>query len=436
MSDITRRTVLGAVAAASTVRASSGKPALLGGPKVRTVKWPAWPVYDRQEEEALLGVLRSGLWNRRSGKQVARFEEAYAKLTGAKYCLATSSGTSALITSLSALGVGAGDEVIVPPYTFVATVNAVLMQHAIPVFVDTDRETFQMDAGKLEAAITERTAAIMPVHLGGSAADLDAIMAIAAKRKIPVIEDACQAHLAEWRNRRVGTWGATGCFSFQASKNLNCGDGGAILTNDQELADKCYAFHTNSSGRQAAGFSSQYLQRGANLRMTEFQGALLAAQMTRLESQTRRRQQNAEYLTSIIKSTPGIAAAKMYAGCNSNAYHLYMFRYDKSKFANLPLARFLKALHAEGIPASAGYSPLNKEPFLLNTLNSRCYRRFLSEKQVNHWREKSSCPENDRLCEEAVWLTQNVLLADRSDMDQIAEAIRKIQSQAAELKES
>jgi len=435
MSDITRRTVLGAVAAASTVRASSGKPALLGGPKVRTVKWPAWPVYDRQEEEALLGVLRSGLWNRRSGKQVARFEEAYAKLTGAKYCLATSSGTSALITSLSALGVGAGDEVIVPPFTFVATVNAVLMQHAIPVFVDTDRETFQMDAGKLEAAITERTTAIMPVHMGGNPADLDVIMAIAAKRKIPVIEDACQAHLAEWRNRKVGAWGATGCFSFQASKNLNCGDGGAILTNDQDLADRCYAFHTNSSGRHAVSFST-YAQRGANLRMTEFQGALLAAQMTRLESQTRRRQQNAEYLTSIIRSIPGIAPAKMYAGCTSNAYHVYMLRYDKSKFANLPRARFLQALNAEGIPASAGYSPLNREPLLLNTLNSRCYRRFLSEKQVNHWREKSACPENDRLCEEAVWLFQSLFLAERSEMDQIAEAIRKIHSQAAELKRS
>ena len=433
MTEITRRAVLGASTAAASLRASPEKPALLGGPGVRAEKWPSWPVFDRQEEEALLGVLRSGLWNRRSGKQVARFEEAYAKLTGARYCLATSSGTSALITSLSALGVGAGDEVIVPPYTFVATVNAVLMQHAIPVFVDTDRETFQMDARKLEPAITERTRAVMPVHLGGSPADLDAILAIAAKRKIPVIEDACQAHLAEWRNRKVGTWGSTGCFSFQASKNLNCGDGGALLTNDQDLADKCYAFHTNSSGRQASGFSSLYVQRGANLRMTEFQGALLAAQMTRLENQARRRQANAEYLTSLLKSISGISTAKMYAGCTRNAYHLYMFRYDKSKFANLPLARFLKALHAEGVPASAGYSPLNKEPFLLNTLNSRGYRRFLSEKDVQRWRERSACPENDKLCEEAVWLTQNMLLAERSAMDQIAEAIARIQAYAADL---
>ncbi len=137
---------------------------------------------------------------------------------------------AALITSLAALGIGPGDEVIVPPYTFVATVNAVLIHHALPVFVDTDPETFQVDARKIEAAITERTACILPVHLGGSAADMDAIMAIAAKRKLPVIEDACQAHLAEWKTRKVSTIADLGCFSFQASKNLNSGEGGAILT--------------------------------------------------------------------------------------------------------------------------------------------------------------------------------------------------------------
>ena len=199
---------------------------------------------------------------------------AWANTLGAKHCLAVANGTSALITSLAALGVGPGDEVIVPPYTFVATVNAVSMHHALPIFVDTDPETFQIDARKIEAAITEKTRCIIPVHLGGAAADLDAIAAIAAKHKIPVLEDACQAHLAEWRGRKVSTLGDLGCFSFQGSKNLNSGEGGAILTNNDQLIEQCKSFQNNGRGTSTAGFS--YVRNGANLRMTEFQAALLA----------------------------------------------------------------------------------------------------------------------------------------------------------------
>ena len=198
-----------------------GKPAVLGGTPVRAKAFPSWPVADSREEQALTTVVRSGKWGRGVGDEVSRFEQAYASLTGARHCLATANGTSALVTALSALGVGPGDEVIVPPYTFVATVNVVLMLHALPVFVDTDRETFQIDAKKVAGAITDRTRAIVPVHLGGSAADLDTVLAAAAPRGIPVIEDACQAHLAEWKGRKVGTYGRAGCFSFQASKNLN-----------------------------------------------------------------------------------------------------------------------------------------------------------------------------------------------------------------------
>ncbi|HWH33225.1 MAG TPA: aminotransferase class I/II-fold pyridoxal phosphate-dependent enzyme, partial [Egibacteraceae bacterium] len=177
---------------------------------------------DSTEERALVALVRGGKWFR--GEQVAAFEAAYAALTGARGCLATANGTSALITSLAALGIGAGDEVIVPPYTFIATVNAVLLMGALPVFVDTDRETFQIDARRIEEAITPATRAIVPVHLGGSAADLDTVMDVARRRGLTVVEDACQAHLAEWRGRKVGTYGAAGCFSFQASKNLNSGE--------------------------------------------------------------------------------------------------------------------------------------------------------------------------------------------------------------------
>jgi dTDP-4-amino-4,6-dideoxygalactose transaminase len=267
---------------------ASGRPAILGGPAVRTAPYPGWPVHADLESRALEDVIASGRWNR--GPQVERFEREYARLTGAAHCLATANGTAALITTLTALGVGPGDEVIVPPYTFVATINAVLLRHALPVFVDTDLETFQIDARKVASAITARTKAVMPVHLGGAAADLDTILAAAAAGGVPVVEDACQAHLAEWRGRKVGSLGRAGCFSFQASKNLNSGEGGAILTSDATLHDACFRFHNNSRGPAAAGSTDfSYRGVGANMRLTEFQAALLLAQMTRLDDQARRR---------------------------------------------------------------------------------------------------------------------------------------------------
>ena len=410
------------------------KAALLGGTPVRRSPFPAWPIANAREEEALLGVLRRGRWFR--GEQVAAFESAYASLTGAKGCLATANGTSALITSLAALGIGPGDEVIVPPYTFVATVNAVLLMQALPVFVDTDIETFQIDARKIEAAITPRTRALIPVHLGGSAADLDTILPVATRRGVPVIEDACQAHLAEWRGRKVGTYGSTGCFSFQASKNLNSAEGGAVLTSDEALLEACYRFHNNGRGRGGNGTDFSYTRTGANLRLTEFQAALLLAQMTRLEDQAKKRDQNAAYLTTRLSQIPGIVPARMYDGCTRNAWHLYMFRYDPSQFSALPRASFLKALAAEGIPASGGYSPLNTQPFLEEALSSRGFKAIYPAETLRAWRDRNQCPQNDRLCGEAVWLTQTMLLGPRRDMDDIADAVLKVRTHAAQLAKS
>jgi perosamine synthetase len=431
-----REFLISGVMAGATVRSAkaaalTSRPAVLGGKPVRNSKFISWPVFDHREETAILEVVRSGHWFRGNGEHVGRFEQAFSKLLGAP-CLATNSGTSAMIVSLASLGVGAGDEVIVPTYTFIATVNAVLMVGAIPIFVDTDLETFQIDARKIEMAITERTVAILPVHLGGSVADMDAIGAIARKRKLAVVEDACQAHLAEWRGRKAGTLGSTGCFSFQASKNLTSGEGGALLTNDEELFERCYAFHSNGSGRKRQGQSFTYAGRGANMRMTEFQAAILLTQMERLLEQAKTRERNAQYLTGVLKEIPGILPARMYDGCTRNAYHLYMFRFNREAFG-LPRNKFLKALSAEGIPASSGYTPLNKEAFIKETLASRCYQRAYSKELSTSWEERNRCPENDRLCQEAVWLTQNMLLGPRSDMDQIVEAIRKIHAHAPDI---
>ena len=427
----------GAAFSGLTVRAAAfrapssvnARPALIGGTPVRNQPFPSWPVITPKDEQAWMEVFRTKRWNCLNGTYVEQFEKTWAERLGAKYSVATSSGTSALVASANALEMGPGDEVIVPPYTFVATINSVLLQHALPVFVDSDRETFQIDAKKIEASISKRTRCILPVHLGGASADLDTILAIGKKHGIPVLEDACQSHLGEWRGRKVGTWGDLGCFSFQASKNLNCGEGGAIVSNNAALIEAAKSFQNQGRAAPDAGFA--WARNGDNRRLTEFQGALLLAQLERLEEQSRVRETNAAYLTKLLGEIPGIQPARMIEGCTRNAYHLYMFRYEAGRFSDLPRQRFLTALKAEGVPCSAGYSPLNKEPFLKQTLNSRGFRYIYSEKEVKALEERNVCPENDKLCQEAVWFTQNMLLGTKHDMEQIAEAIRKVQKQAA-----
>lgn len=413
------------------------RPALLGGPKAHPAAFPGWPVFDQTEEKALLDVLRSGTWGRLGGSVVAGFEEAYGRLLGAKHCLGVSSGTSALYTILGALDLGPGDEVILPVYTFIATYNVVVLNYALPVFVDTDIESFQIDAGKIEAAITKQTKVIMPVHIGGSPADLDRILDIARRSDIPLIEDACQAHLAEWKGKKVGSFGLAGAFSFQSSKNLNSAEGGAITTNDEQFAQNCYRFHNQGQGGQTAAFNPGSGTRATNLRLTEFQGNLLLAQMTRVVEQARRRTENAGYLTELLNEIPGIYPARLYEGTTRSAYHLYMFRYESSEFAGLSREKFLEALNAEGVPCSSGYGPMNREAYVTGLAKNRHYLRIYGEKTMNEWLERNSCPQNDKLTtEQAVWFYQTMLLGTRADMEQIAAAIRKIRKYAAELARS
>ena len=423
--------------------AIESKPALLGGAPVRTQPFPSWPVIGDRDRSNWSEVLESKNWYRRTGRFVAEFETRWAERLGVRYALATASGTSALYIALNALEIGPGDEVIVPPYTFVATINVVLLQHALPVFVDTDRETSQIDARKIDAAVTQQTRALLPVHLGGAVADLDTILAVARKRRLPVIEDACQAHLAEWRHQKVGTVGDVGCFSFQASKHLNSGEGGAIVGSNAELMRRCTGFQNqgrpyavDEKGEFVRARGGGYESNGDNRRITEFQAALLLSQLTRLEEQSRRRERNAQNLTRHLKEIPGITPARVYPGCTRNAYHLYMSRYDPEGFAGMPRARFLEALRAEGIPCSGGYRPLNTARFLTQALASRAFRRIYSEKELKDLEERNRCPENDKLCQEAVWFSQTTLLGSREDTDQIITAVRKIQRHAAELHSS
>ncbi|MEX0774051.1 MAG: DegT/DnrJ/EryC1/StrS family aminotransferase [Balneolales bacterium] len=414
-------------------------PAILGGEALRSSGWPSWPIWNQEtDEERVLEVLRSGTWSR--SRTVSEFEEKWAETVGAKRCLTTVNGTNALICSLANLDIGFGDEVIVPPYTFISTVQAILINGAMPVFVDTDRETFQIDAEKIEEKITSRTKAILPVHIYGLPADMVRIMEIAEKHNLAVVEDACQAWLAEINHQQVGTFGNAGCYSFQNSKNLPIGEGGAIVSDDEEFMDKCYSYHNlGSSYGSVTSERPGRVMLGSKLRLTEYQAAIGLAQLERLEEQTRTRSENAEYLKSQIKDIPGILPYKLYDGVTRAAFHLFPFRYDKEQFKGLSRSSFLRALRAEGIPNGDGYNTLNDMPYLDHAFKTKNFQRNYPQSMLDfdNFLERNRCPENDKLCnEEAVRLSQWMLLGDKSDMDDIAMGIVKIYDNAEKIKQS
>jgi len=287
------RTSLGAIGAAASLRSSGfaqtlpqpAKPALLGGMPIREDRsWPSWPLWNSDDENKVIEVLRTRKWSR--GKYVKQFEAEFSELMGSKRCLATTNGTNALYVSLKGLDIGIGDEVLVNPFTFIATIDAIMIAGALPIFVDTEPDTFSMDPAKLEEKITPNTRAILPVHIGGAPANMDAILAIAKKHNLKVIEDACQAHFAEWNHKKVGSIGDTGCFSFQTSKNYTSGEGGAILSNDDYLMDWCLSFH--DFGRPHGQIKGRgYPILGTKCRMAEYQAAILLAQKQRILEPTR-----------------------------------------------------------------------------------------------------------------------------------------------------
>ena len=397
---------------------------LAADPGVAADAPPAWPVFDGSDEAGLAKVLRSGKWGRGNGTAVAAFEAQYASLTGTAHCLAVANGTSALLVAMGVLGIGPGDEVILPPYTFIATVNAVLRFHAVPVFADVDPLSMQMDPKRVTEQITPRTRAIVMVHMAGAVGELGEVLAIGKKHGIPVIEDAAQAHLAQWEGKHVGGHGVLGCFSFQASKNLNSGEGGAVVTNDAALAEKAYAFHNNSRGKNQPGVDFHYEGSGANLRLTEFQGALLASQMARINAQGTRRLETAKRLDETLAEIPGLTPCTVGKSCTRNAYHLYMFRYEAARFGGRSRAEFLKHLAKHGISASGGYTPLQDEPFLKNTFETRGYQFAYGKGFFEKWRKKNDCPVNRKGCGEITWFTQTQLLGGPQYVNRITQALR------------
>ncbi len=424
------------------------KLAIHGGKPVRTKPFPRWPVFTEADAQAVARVVLSGVWCCTTGKLAGQFEEAFAKFQGARYGVALTNGTTALRLALMAAGIEEGDEVIVPPYTFLATATAVVECNAVPVFVDIDPDTYNLDPRLIEAAITPRTCAIIPVHFAGLACDMGRILAIAKKHKLKIIEDACHGWGGRWKNKGLGCIGEMGVFSFQASKNLTGGEGGLITTDNEELYAICQSLHNGGRlklrpdgtlpGRLAAyekGAGNWYAHflLGGNHRMTEMQAALLLSQLKRLKKQTDRREANAHYLDRELAAIPGIRPMRQDAFATRVSRHLYLFRYDAARFGGQPRQKFLAALKAEGVTASPGYPmPLYRQPLFLEK-NFAPYTGWKhSHPDLDY--SRVSCPVCEKACAgEAVWLSQATLLGTRHDMDDIVAAVAKVQQYAAEI---
>ena len=405
------------------------KLAIHGGTPAKTKPFPEWPIFDDRERKALNEVLESGLWWRTPGTKTLAFEREFAACHEAKHGIAVTNGTHALEVALAAMGIGAGAEVIVPNATFVATASAVLFAGALPVLVDVRADSYCIDPELAEAAITENTKAIIAVHMGGRPADLDQLTAVAEKRGLMLLEDAAHAHGSEWRGRKVGTFGVGGTFSFQASKTMTAGEGGMIISNDDDFERLARATH--DCGRLPGKWFYDHFVYGSNYRLSEWQGAVLLAQLSRLDEQTARRHANGRLLDRLLSEIPGITPQSHDSRITRNGQYAYIFHYDKRAFAGVDTEGFVEALEAEGIPTQAPYPPLHQ----LDLFKSGAYRERLSGAQAgaSHDFLNDAFPNSQREAWETVWITQNALLGDEEDMGEIAGAIGKIRERAREL---
>ena len=390
--------------------------ALLGGPPAVTREVPAWPFFDEADKESLLAVLESRVWGGYH-ETVAELERRFADFHQTRFGIATANGTVSLEIALTAAGVGPGDEVIVPPITFVASASAILRVGAVPVFVDIDPETINLDPVAAEAAINSRTRAIVIVHFAGCPADLDQFTELCARHKLILIEDCAHAHGAEWKGRRVGSFGQFGSFSFQGSKNMTAGEGGILITNDADLAERARAI--SNQGRRTGGAWYEHVSLGTNARLTGFQATLLLNQLERLPEQIATRRDRATRFASGLKGIGGLrpTPAALDERVTTHAYHLYSMRLETKEFGNIPRPRIIEALQAEGLPVTAGYP----HPIYENEL-------FGGYPHTVH-----SCAAADQYCHESIWLPHNALLADKQWIDDALTAVQKVKDGAAEL---
>lgn len=415
--------------------------ALLGGEPLRSRPFPAHPVIGEEEKRAVLDVLESGRLSTfiaapgehfLGGKRIKEFEKRFAEYHGMEHAVAFNSATAALHAAVVGTGVQAGEEVIVPPYTFTSTATCALMQNAIPVFADIDDVTFGLDPAMVEAAITPLTRAIIVVHLFGHPASIQSIMEIARRHNLRVIEDCAQAPGAKTNGMLVGTIGDCGIFSFTESKTITTGEGGMLITNDAAIAEAARMVRNHGEmiveGQKERSYSSSTL--GWNYRMTEIEAALGIVQFGRLDELNAHRIRLAEYLSTRLEGTEGICTP-VTLRCDSHVYYVYAFKYDEDR-VGIPRDIFVKAMRSEGIPFSAGYvRPLYLAPLYQNGQHS-AFRHY--EGRATY--EKGICPTAERMHEKELMLTGIVRFpATERDMDDIADAIQKVMEEKQSLSE-
>ncbi len=440
--DFSRRKFIATISAGSAAMAASGyipsfgrdlpnigragQLAALGGtPVIKEKVWPDWPYVDERVVEEIVKTTRSGIWCRIQSPTgtVATFEKEFAKIYGTGSSVSTGSGTQALNTVVEALGIGPGDEIITSPYTDPGTIQSILVSRALPVMADLDTESFQLDPADVERKITKRTKAIMPVHIMGQPCDLKSIMAIAARHNLKVIEDACQAFLAEYNGKLLGTIGDAGCFSFQTSKVFCCGEGGAIVSTNDELMDKCYTVMNHGTAK-----TGKTLTIGSKYRMNEFEGAVLLGQLPGVRERHNIRNRNAKYITEKLKDCKGLIPQKLYEGTTAGSFYLYTWSYKKEQWNNAPRDKFLKAVAAEGISLSPYITNgLHREPWTDHIITLPEYKKMFGTARLKKFKDDLHLPKCDQVCDEMVMLwASGPLLGTLADMDDLVNAIMKV----------
>ncbi|SDS75463.1 DegT/DnrJ/EryC1/StrS family aminotransferase [Microlunatus soli] len=403
----------------ASLAVNGGRPELDGlGP------FPSWPQFGPEEETGLIDVLRSGAWGSTSGQLVATFETEFAAFHRTRHATALNNCTAGIAACLRAADIGVGDEVIVPPYTFIATASAALMVGATPIFADIDPTNHLLDPAPVEAAITDRTRAIIPVHLAGNVADLDAFVELGRRHDLLIIEDAAQAIGASWRDRPVGGFGAFGVFSFQSSKNMTAGEGGIVTTDDDARAAAIYS--QVNLGRVRGGGWYQHETIGYNLRLTEFQAAVLRAQLDRFEDQQAVRDERAAQLRADLADVDGVLVDAIDDRVSSHGHHLFIFRLPELGARGLREAA-AAALRAEGLPGvSTGYLPLHRNPALQRATADLARRLGRPEVTAN-------CPATDLISTDTLWLPHETLLGSPEQIAAVGRAIAKIAHAADQL---
>lgn len=404
-----------------------GNLAITGAAPIRSEAYPSWPVWDGTEREALGAVLESGIWWATEGDRVREFERSFGGFQGVKECVAVTNGTHALELALLASDVGAGDEVIVTDYTFLASASAVAYVNAVPVLVDIDPGTLCIDPAAVESAITPRTRAVVAVHLAGHPADLDRLTEICGQHGLALIEDCAHAHGSAWRGIPVGGWGAAGTFSFQQSKLLTAGEGGAVTIRD--AASAAVARSYADCGRRPGEWFYRHFVLGSNYRMTEWQAAILLAQLARYPDQLRERNENAVWLNAELARIPGVRPQVRDERCTAQGYFCYVVRIDEAEFgARRDDVRL--ALLAEGMPLTMSYPPVHR----LDTFSSP--DGFAPRHRARaEWPDYANLhlPESDQAAATTLWFKHQLLMGPRDGAADLVEAMTRVQKYANEL---